>query len=172
MDDAIMKFDNLWRVLTDFAADLRNRYQDSLIRTDRVASGSLLNSVTFGIRRQGQVFQVFLNLEDYWQYVESGRMPGKWPPRQRILEWIKVKPVLPRPDAEGNLPTPEQLAFLISRKIGEEGFRGTHNLEETLDSTYQDFAARIEAAITADFEASYAFVPELLTSVSLTPGNP
>ena len=54
---------------------------------------------------------------------EAGIPPGE-PMRKAILDWIKVKPVTPRPDKHGRIPTLKQLAFLIARKIYDEG-RGT-----------------------------------------------
>jgi hypothetical protein len=44
-------------------------------------------------------------LPEYWKYVEDGRKSGKYPPLETIKKWIEVKPVLPRPLANGKLPT-------------------------------------------------------------------
>ena len=94
-------------------------------------------------------------MKDYWYYVENGRKAGKWPPIQNILDWIKIKPVLPRPNAEGKLPTPQQLAFLIARKIGEEGTQGTQDLRKATDTIWDTFEDRLYEAIDADVDAAF-----------------
>jgi hypothetical protein len=51
----------------------------------------------------GRYLTISLNLQDYWKYVEDGTRPH-FPPIEDILQWIKVKPVLPR-KRKGKLPT-------------------------------------------------------------------
>lgn len=76
-------------------------------------------------------FIVYFDLVDYWEYIEYGRRPGKMPPISAIENWIRVKPIIP--DSRiGKVPDTRQLAFLIARKIGEEGTREYHDLENTL----------------------------------------
>lgn len=50
----------------------------------------------------------------YFTVLETGRKPGKRPPIDVILQWIKDKPI-------ASDINPRSLAFLIARKIGEEG---------------------------------------------------
>lgn len=145
-----IEFPNLERVLEEYAIEVRNKYQDSLIRNNRIATGDLLNTVEYEVVRDGSIYRVSLILEDYWYYVENGRNPGKWPPRDEILDWIRIKPVLPTPDSYGNLPTPESLAFLIQRKIGEEGTEGSHDLDNAVNDIWPSFQQRIQEAIEQD----------------------
>lgn len=77
--------------------------------------------------------EIDLHLEDYYQWVEEGRKPGKMPPVKSILDWVKAKPILPRPFG-GKLPSQESLAFLIARSIGKNGTKPQHILGDTLDS--------------------------------------
>ena len=97
---------------------------------------------------EDSAMQVELHLEEYWYYLENGRKAGKWPPLKAIKQWVLAKPILPRRDAR--IPKPEQLAFLISRKIGEQGTEGQHPLENTLNGIMETFKDRIEDAITRD----------------------
>jgi hypothetical protein len=143
-------------VLERYAVALRNEYQDNLIKSDRIASGELLNSVEYKVTSKNGTYTVYLNLKDYWQWVESGRPPttssGSGDLRRNILQWIKVKPILPRADKDGRLPTPEQLAFLISRKIHNEGFEGTQDLRKATDTVYDRFVYEIYEAIDKDWD--------------------
>lgn len=71
-------------------------------------------------------------MEDYFKWAENGRGPGKFPPIEKIKEWIRIKPVLPR-QINSKLPTENQLAYLISRKIALEGTKGNHLFEKTIN---------------------------------------
>jgi hypothetical protein len=90
-----------------------------------------------------------MRLMDYWRYIEMDTVPH-WPPRDAILKWIQVKPVLPRPMKNGKLPTPEQLAFLISRKIAVFGTTGIPDLTDSVEDMDRQFAERIAAALAQD----------------------
>lgn len=151
VEDKIMKWENLEKVLEEYAIKLRNTYQDNLINSDRLASGNLLNSVEYIIEKDNMQISVSLKLEDYWKYVEFDTKPH-FPPVDKIMEWIKVKPVLPD-NRFGKLPTPDQLAFLIGRKISEEGTKGTNDLHNAVEEVNNEFMKRIEEAITKDVDA-------------------
>ena len=130
--DKLIDLPHVQAVMEEMAIAIRNEYQDNLIRNDRIASGDLLNNIEYEVTRGDFTYTIYVKMKDYWYYVENGRKAGKWPPIDNILNWIKIKPVLPRPNAEGKLPTPQQLAFLIARKIGEEGTEGTQDLRKQI----------------------------------------
>jgi len=50
----------------------------------------------------------------YFTVLETGRKPGKRPPIDAIEQWVRLKPIT-------SDISPRSLAFLIARKIGEEG---------------------------------------------------
>ena len=116
--DKLIDLPHVQAVMEEMAIAIRNEYQDNLIRNDRIASGDLLNNIEYEVTRGDFTYTIYVKMKDYWYYVENGRKAGKWPPIDNILRWITVKPVLPRPNAEGKLPTPQQLGWLIARKIG------------------------------------------------------
>ena len=160
-----LKFSNLARVLEEYGKEVRNRYQDELIRSDKIASGRLLNSVEYETRFEGNDYQVFLRLEDYWKYVENDTVPHL-PPVDKILSWIQIKPVLPRPyyrkwswttvdgvyheNGKTILPTPQELAWIIAKKIERDGTTGTKDLQHTLEDVNSEYEKRIMDAIDAD----------------------
>lgn len=148
---ALIDFDELQKVLADMAKDVRERYKDVLARNDHIASAELVNSVKTQVEIGDAAYEVTMTLADYWKFVENDTRPH-WPPPSAILKWIEVKPVIPRPDANGRIPTPKQLAFLISRKIAREGTEGTHDLEETKDNIIPWYKERIEKALGRDME--------------------
>lgn len=153
--DKLIDLPHVQAVMEEMAIAIRNEYQDNLIRNDRIASGDLLNNIEYEITRDDFTVTIYVKMKDYWYYVENGRKAGKWPPIQNILDWIKIKPVLPRPNAEGKLPTPQQLAFLIARKIGEEGTEGTQDLRKATDTIWDTFEDRLYEAIDEDVDAAF-----------------
>lgn len=153
--DKLIDLPHVQAVMEEMAIAIRNEYQDNLIRNDRIASGDLLNNIEYEVTRGDFTYTIYVKMKDYWHYVENGRKAGKWPPIDNILRWITVKPVLPRPNAEGKLPTPQQLAFLIARKIGEEGTEGTQDLRKATDTIWDTFEDRLYEAIDEDVDAAF-----------------
>lgn len=146
-----MDFENLIEVLDEYGRAVKDMYQENLVYDNAVASGELLNSVKYIFQHNQSSFEVSLSLLDYWKYLENGRKAGKFPPINKILDWIRVKPVIPRP-YNGKLPTEEQLAFLISRKIALEGTKPRDILKLTLDEINEEYFVKISDALAKDVE--------------------
>lgn len=144
-----MEWKNLKEVLVAYGKALEEQYREEIANKNAFASGRLFDSVKSIIETDDKAFEVSLSLEEYWKYVEEGRSPGKFPPLDKIEEWIRIKPVAPYPDSQGKVPTVKQLVFLIGRKIAEEGTEGQHLLEDALNNT-QDWERLIEEAIDMD----------------------
>lgn len=143
---------NVIDVLNDFGQMLVEEYKDQLILNDVNASDELYNSVNYIFKENGGTFEVSLELADYWKYVENGRKAGKWPPISAIQKWVEIKPVLPRPMDNGKLPTTQQLAFLIARKIGLEGIKPRPLLQQSVDEVWRVFEEYIAEAFAKDLE--------------------
>jgi hypothetical protein len=144
----MIEFKHLEKALKDYADAIREGYKENLSKNGRRATGNLITSINSKVVVDGNEFEIELQLADYWYYVENGRGAGGFPPINKILEWIRVKPILPHPDKNGKLPTENQLAFLIGRKIANEGFEGSNDLENTLKEV--DYNAIIEEALDKD----------------------
>ena len=165
----LLNLENLQAVLQEFAVEVRNLYQDNLIRHDRIASGGLLNSVEAQVETDGTAYLVQLRLEEYWKYVENDTVPHL-PPVDKILEWIRVKPVLPQPyyrkwswvtkdgkrheNGKMVLPTPEEWAWVIAKGIEKNGTEGSHDLENTLEAVNARFEERIIQALDEDIASA------------------
>lgn len=149
--DTIIEWTETYRVLEEYAIRLRNLYQDKLIKGDKIATGDLMNNVEYIIEKDSRSVSVSLQLEDYWKWVEEGRSPGRFPPVDKILDWIRVKPIVPD-ENNGRLPTENQLAFLIGRKIAEEGIEGTHYLQESQEEVLAEFEDKLSEAVGKDVD--------------------
>ena len=151
-----MTFNNLQQVLDDFTKDVAETYKGLLLRDGKNATGELISSIkpTTPELVNG-TFECSLSLAPHWKYVENGRRPGKFPPVDNILDWVKAKPQLARPNRlDRKEISQKQLAFLVARKIATKGIQPGNQLEEAMDIAYARWKDRIDAAITADIEAS------------------
>lgn len=142
-------WEKTYEVLKEYAIELRNTLQDSYINDDRIATGDLLNSVEYIIEKDDRQIEVSLQLKEWWKYVEEDTKPH-FPPPDAMLNYIKAKPILPKPDSNGKLPTPNQLAYLIGRKISEVGTTGTHNVRDTVRLINERYEEKIGQAISED----------------------
>lgn len=114
-------------ITNDFVVELKNK----LTANGSNASGNLAKSIRGIVKQNGKYIVISIQLEDYWKYIENGTKPH-FPPVDAIKKWISVKPVLPRPLKSGKLPTANQLAFLIARKISKVGIKPKPFLKPTI----------------------------------------
>lgn len=140
-----IEWTHLKEALERYGEYLVTRYQTYVPE----ASGKLAQSAHYELKVNDRVYEVGIWLEDYWKYVENGRKAGKFPPINKIKEWIKVKPIIPRP-YNGKLPTEDQLAFLIGRKIAREGYEGKQPLERAITDVNNQMLMTIKMAIVED----------------------
>lgn len=151
-ENTLMDFPRTVAVLEELAADIRDGYIDMIESHGHTASGALAESmrtIRVEVEAGGQTISIVADLEEYWKYLEHGTAPH-WPPIDAIRRWIEIKPVIPRPGPDGRIPTPSQLAFLISRKIAEVGTPATNLLQTTKDNVIPLYEARIREALTED----------------------
>jgi hypothetical protein len=76
------------------------------------ASGRLADSIDYVVTGS----RLTIRGNDYIYYLENGRRPGKRPPKDVIRKWIDDKGIVPRDNI-----SKDSLAYLIARKMGEEG---------------------------------------------------
>jgi hypothetical protein len=158
--DQLMEFPATAEVLAQLAEDVKAGYIDQLKQhghyTTRGTDTRLIDSVETVVTVDGHSFTASLKLNDYWKYVEEDTKPH-WPPLDAIRRWVEIKPVIPRPDGNGRIPTPQQLAFLIGRKMAglspsgaPGGTVGTHDLQKTKDAVIPVYMEKIQDALRLD----------------------
>ena len=168
MDD-LMELTELQKVLQEYAREAEEMYKYQLSLGKKTASRQLIDGVRSQVVVGEQSYEVTLTLQEYWKYIEYGRQgvkssplkahkdafpPGKaaFPPVKAIMDWILVKPILPRPDDDGKMQQlkPKSLAFLIGRKIYEEGIQPHPALHQTQEELNKIYGERIAAALGHD----------------------
>lgn len=147
-----LTFGNVINLLNEYAGKASQLYKDKLLDDGKKATGQLLNSISTKVKSNGIDYVITLEAANYFKWVEEGRKPGKFPPPDAILKWIKAKPVLPYPDKKGKLPTEKQLAYLIGRKIANEGIEAGHQLKYTVDTLNAEYIPKLQNALNKDFD--------------------
>ena len=129
--------DNITSLAKVFAEDVMNITADimasSMLVNDKVgrntiAPDSNIFKEMYAKASGNIVIQLLLN--DYVQYIESGRKAGsKFPPIQPIVQWAKKR----------GIPTDNSTIFLIRRAIAEDGIRPRpfmYKVLETIDNKW------------------------------------
>jgi hypothetical protein len=105
---------------------------------------NLENSIVGGKINNADGFTISMN--EYGTFVNDGRRPGKFPPRQKIEDWINKKGIKPKTLKSGKTPTLRQLGFLIGRSISRNGIQPVR---------FFDVIDKIEPKMTKEIEAAY-----------------
>ena len=120
-----MKYDNLEKYLDEFAQSVGDDYIQYLANQNY----QIAKTITTRVEKFDKEYIVYMNLEEYWKYIEYGRKPGKRPPINSILKWIRVKGITPR---GGIKMSHRSLAYVIARKIGKDGIKARPVLFEKI----------------------------------------
>jgi len=123
------------------------------VTKDNTKHYELSKSIKFNLQVNDTLFEIEFQAASYWKFANYGRGPGKFPPINRIEDWIVRRKITPYPTKDGKTPTRKQLAYLISRKIANEGFKGSGFLEKSLKEQEDYWEERISDAIYKDIES-------------------
>ena len=142
-----MKWTNLTNTMEDYRKFLE------VATKDNTKHYELSNNIKFNLQVNDTVFEIEFQAPSYWKYSNYGRSPGKFPPFDKIEDWIIRRKITPYPTKSGKIPTRKQLTYLISRKIAREGFKGSGFLEKSLSEQQDYWEDRIKEAIGEDIES-------------------
>lgn len=134
-------------VLEDYMKEFESIYKSKL--EERRASGRLIKSIKTKYEVNGSVYEVSVDLENWWYWAEHGRKPtskGKHCPIEPIITWIRAKGIVPR-EINGKLPTETQLAYAIRHKIDTEGYNGGQYMQKTLDEINGKYTKLLQEAL-------------------------
>jgi len=162
---------NFFAVVNDMAkrfvelmqSDYRMKRKVGRNFTNAVASGTLEKSLKYRLQIKGQSINISIyakgKASQYFLARENGRRPGKQPPVDAILEWMRIKPIKLRDRESGKFQKPtealkRQVAFLIARKIGKQGMKGWHAFDYAYENIWDEYEAKVVEAYGKDFTAT------------------
>ena len=125
-----------------------------LRRYKKVASGNLVNSITYKVSSNGDISFEYAG---EGVYVESGRRRGaRFPPPAPILRWIKIKGIKGRDRTTGRFIKDKALVFLIQRAISRDGIKPVPFMQLSIDKATQQLMVDLEKSIAAYYEREIA----------------
>ena len=159
-------------LLNEYAATVVERAQSNLrikrrVRgkvVNRVASGTLLNSLTYKLRIRYNKptidFTVKGDAGRYADVIEYGRKPGaKMPPVSAIEKWIRIKPLKLRNRQGEFIKSTESAiksaAFAIAKSIGENGIEGISYYQDAINDTWPDYSEQLFQAYAKGVEQRF-----------------
>ena len=162
---------NFFAVVNDMAkrfvelmqSDYRMKRKVGRNYTNAVSSGTLEKSLAYRLKIKGKAIDISIyakgKASQYFLARENGRKPGKQPPVDAILDWMRLKPIKLRDKESGKFKKPtevlkRQVAFLIARKIGRDGITGWHAFDYAFENIWDEYEAKVVAAFGKDFGAS------------------
>lgn len=147
-------------VLEEYKKEFETLYKSKL--EERRATGRLIKSVKTKYEVNGSVYEVSVDLENWWYWIEHGRKPtskGKHCPIEPIISWVKAKGIVPR-ESNSKLPMETQLkqfAYAIRAKMDaaekdghavEKVFEGGQYMQQTLDEINDKYTKLLQEALT------------------------
>ena len=102
--------------------------------SNKIASSSLYNSVE--VKQNNDTLEVLMN--QYWKYVQSGRLPGKkGVPLEAIEKWIGERKLKGRDD-KGRFIKKRSFAFAIQTNIKKFGIPPSNFLDVAIENIMDD----------------------------------
>jgi hypothetical protein len=163
-------------LLNEYAATVVERAQSNLrikrrVRgkvVNRVASGTLLNSLTYKLRIRYNKPTIDFTVKDaagkYADVIEYGRKPypgdpTKRPPYKDIMNWIKLKPLKLRNRQGQFIKSTESAiksaAIAIATSIGENGIEGISYYQDAINDTWPDYSEQLFQAYAKGVEQRF-----------------
>jgi len=145
---------------TDVLKEFFLRITDGLIKESAAKNQKIpVSSLRFEADELGGEYYA----ADYLKYLVTGRGPGKFPPPDKMTDWVNSNPdVLERARQTFKYLTAQQLGFLIGRKISREGtdiFTGKKQgidllgvLEQSMPELLKDLARNEVIKIATDLK--------------------
>jgi hypothetical protein len=118
--------------------------------SNKVASGTLARSVEVKAQQNNNVDVLQVLMEEYGQWVQSGRAAGKgYVPVGSLLKWIKQRGLKGR-DKKGKFIKDLSFAYAIQKNINKFGIRPANFLDISIDKIMAD-----ERIVTLIGDATY-----------------
>jgi hypothetical protein len=141
--------------LTNTLAEF-NKLNEALV-TALGKAGSLADSHEVVVNQETTFTNINIMANDYWFWQNKGRditKEGNYPAlvRPKIDEWVKKLPDWYAKDkkdgSKGKKLTKAEQAFLVTRKIHKEGYKGNFYVDKTIPN----FEAAINKAVFEDIQ--------------------
>jgi len=133
------------KAMDDYGRKFVAYLTQNLIKMDKVASGRLINSLDYRLRKVIDKLVIELESEDYLKEVDEGQKPGAFgftqKNRWKIMTWMQQKGI---GDSKSKWP----ISYTITKNIWQFGVKPTNVIDKTLKQIEMD------ASLYGDLENS------------------
>lgn len=140
---------NLNRVFNKYAKIFERKVKKVLRDNKKVATGNTIRSILVKPFSKANSSGLYLYANRTFEFIQSGRRPGKNPPYSAILSWVKNKPVSLRFGYNE-----KKAASAIMRGIGQKGIAPTNIAEQALSNVLPGLIQEASAAYIKDVETA------------------
>jgi len=133
-------------IMDSLGTHLDGKIVDQLVSNGKVASATLLNSITHTVRETLKGIEVTGTMVSYGKYVNNGRKPGTFVPIQQLMDWIRLKGI------ENDLVKAKSIAIAISKTIKLKGIKPLPFIENAVTESLVEIDRRVEQASREDVE--------------------
>jgi hypothetical protein len=93
---------------------------------------------------------------EYWEFVNYGRRPGRYPPLLAIDKWVRQKPgIAGVRDEKGRFISRKSLVFLMRRSIAQYGYYGIQFIDKAVTETIAQITEKLGDAAKEYIERLY-----------------
>lgn len=130
--------------LLDLFDELGVEFKEIIIRIlrekNKVATGELVKSIDYALGETNGKYFIELIAAEHWEFVEYGRLPGKFAPVAPLKEWMVVRGI------------PESAVWAINAKIKRDGIPAVPFLEMSIKEIEEKY---LETLQSDNFRAIY-----------------
>ncbi len=152
-------FPTAYFTMDRYGESVVNEMKTRLINAGKKATGDLIKSLDWDIEIDEDAFLLEFDMLDYGVYVDEGRKPGKFPPINAIMKWVKVKKIGNFFYGKGSKKKKEldqkQIAFVIARSIAKNGIPPTRFYTLSTTRRVDKFEADFQKALEKDVETYF-----------------
>lgn len=155
-----MKFTKTQELLNFIGEISVTQYKEDLYRTFTIATGALYENVKYKIIKQDEtIILYFSDLQDYYIKIEKGQKPGENNLDdvfiKKIRKWYEDKGLQPYV-IKGRAPNKDTAAYLIARKIVNEGTKPKPFIQKITNDINENYSDDIVKAVNQDIKDYYA----------------
>lgn len=145
-----LEYNNLREAMNQLGEALVIEIKLQLTTDGKSATGDLINSIAYNLVTTSNGFEIQIMSKDYLKYVDQGRKPGKMPPSDKLVPWVKARGI--KFNDRGSVVTDESAAFVIARSIGEKGIKPTDVIQKSFKAVYDRRKDLISKAAIKDIQ--------------------
>ena len=159
--EQLIELTELHQILQDYAKEAEEIYKYQIALGNKNASRKLVDTIKSNVKVGDKSYEVTLNLQHYWKYIEGGTKgtesspagavyPAHFPPPWALERWINFKPILPRPNQFGKIPSPKSLSYAMAHTIERKGIKPHPALQTTQEELHKIYYERLAVALGHD----------------------